>query len=73
MFNPNIMMESLGLYKLVEDKIMAQQHSKSNFVPFKNMVPQRSPITLTPRTTTIKHLSKDEMWERREKGDLLYF
>ena len=32
------------------------------------MVPQRTPIPPTPRTTSIKHLSKVEMRERREKG-----
>ena len=68
MFCPNTMMESLGLAKLAEDKIMAQQRSKSTFVPFKNMVPQRPPILSAPRTTPIKHLYEAEMWTRREKG-----
>ena len=47
---------------------MAQQKSKSNFVPFINLVPQRPPIMPTPRTTPIKHLSQAEMWAHREKG-----
>ena len=47
---------------------MAQQRSKSTFVPFKNMVPQRPSIEPAPRTTPIKHLSKAEMQERRENG-----
>ena len=68
MFCPNIMMEILGLPKLAKDKIRAQQRPKSTFVPFKNMVPQRHPIPLTPRTTPIKHLSEAEMREHREKG-----
>ena len=68
MFYPNTMMEILGLAKLAEDKIRAQQHPKSTFVPFKNMVPQRHPIPLTPRTTPIKHLSEAEMRAHREKG-----
>ena len=68
MFCPNTMMEILGLAKLVEDKIRAQQCLKSTFVPFINMVPQRHPIPLTPKTTPIKHLSEAEMWARREKG-----
>ena len=38
-FCPNIMMEILGLDKLEEDNIRAQQCPKSTFVPFKNMVP----------------------------------
>ena len=54
--------------KLVEDKIRAQQCPKSTFVPFRNMVPQRHPIPLTPRTTPIKHLSEAEMRAHREKG-----
>ena len=68
MFCPNTMMEILGLAKLAEDKIRAQQRPKSTFVPFKNMVPQRHPIPLTPRTTPIKHLSEAEMQKHREKG-----
>ena len=68
MFCPNIMMEILGLAKLAEDKIKAQQHPKSTFVPFRNMVSQRHPIPPTPRPTPIKHLSEDEMRARREKG-----
>ena len=68
MLCPNTMMEILGLAKLEEDKIRAQQLLKSTFVPFKNMVPQRHPIPLTPRTTPIKHLSKAEMRAHREKG-----
>ena len=63
----NPMMEILGLAKLVEDKIRAQQRSKSTFVPFRNMVPQGPPIPPTPRTTPIKHLFDVEMRERREK------
>ena len=38
-FNPNTMMESLGLAKLENYNIMAQECSKSIFVPFINMVP----------------------------------
>ena len=68
MFCPDTMMESLGLAKLVEDKIKYQQHPKSTFVPFRNMVPQIPPIPPTPRTTPIKHLSQAEMRARREKG-----
>ena len=56
------------LAKLVEDKIIAHQRSKSTFVPFRNMVPQRHPIPPTPRTTPIKHLSEAEMRACREKG-----
>ena len=65
MFNPITMMEALGLAKLVKDKIMDQQHSKSTFVPFKNMFPQRPPIPPAPRTTPIKHLSKAKMHQRK--------
>ena len=68
MFCPNTMMEILGLPKLAEDKIMAQQCHKCTFVPFRNMVLQRHPIPPTPRTTPIKHLSEAEMQARREKG-----
>ena len=32
------------------------------------MAPQRPQIPPTPRTTPIKHLSEDGMWECREKG-----
>ena len=32
-----------------------------HFFPFRNMVPQRHPIPLNPRTTPIKHLSEAEM------------
>ena len=60
-------MEILGLDKLTEDKIRAQQRPKSTFVPFKNMVPQSHSIPLTPRTTPIKHLSKAEMRAHRKK------
>ena len=67
MFYPNKMMEALRLAKLAEDKIRAQQRSKSTFVPFRNMVPQRTPITPAPRTTPIKHLSKDDMRACRKK------
>ena len=55
------------LDKLVEDKIIAQQHSKFTFVPFRNMVSQRPPIFPAPRTTPIKHLSEAEMNSCREK------
>ena len=68
MFNPNRMMEALGLDNLAEDKIIAQQHSKSNFVPLRNMVSQRPPITLAPITTFIKHLSEADMRAHIEKG-----
>ena len=68
MFYPDTMMEMLGLAKLAEDRIMAQQCSKSTFVPFRNMVSQIPPIPPAPRTTHIKHLLESEMWERREKG-----
>ena len=61
-------MEILGLAKLAEDKIRAQQRPKSTFVPFKNMVPESHSIPLTPRTTPIKHLSEAEMRAHREKG-----
>ena len=40
MFNPNTMMESLEFAKLEEDKIMAQQCSKSTFVSFKKWFPK---------------------------------
>ena len=62
------MMESLWLAKLAEDKIWAQQCSKSTLVPFKPMVPQRTQNLPAPRATPIKHLSKAEMWKRQEKG-----
>jgi len=68
MFRPSTMMEALGLAKLAEDKIIAQQCSKSTFVPFRNMVSQRPPIMPAPRTTPIKHLFEAEMRARREKG-----
>ena len=61
------MMEILGLAKLAEDNIRAQQRPKSTFVPFKNIVPQRPPITPAPRTTPINNLSEVEMREHREK------
>ena len=67
MFYPSTMMEARGLDKLAGDKIIAQQQYKSNFVPFRNMVSQRPPITLAPRTTPIKHLSEAKMRVRREK------
>ena len=67
MLCPNTVMEALGLAKLAEYKIMAQQCSKSTSVPFKNMVPQRPPIPPAPRTNPIKHLSEAEMREHREK------
>ena len=41
-------MESLGLAKLENYKIMAQECSKSIFVPFINMVPQIPPIAPAP-------------------------
>ena len=62
------MMEALGFAKLVEDKIIAQQRSKSTFDPFINMVSQIPPITPAPRTTPVKHLSEAKMRERQEKG-----
>ena len=68
MFCPNTMMEALGLAKLVEEKIRAQQHSKFTFVPFRNMVPQRPQMPPAPIATPIKHLSEAEMQARREKG-----
>ena len=68
MFYPNTMIEILGLAKLAEDKIRAQQRPKSTFVPFRNMVSQRHPIPPTPTPTPIKHLSEAEVWARREKG-----
>ena len=58
---PSTMMESLGLTKLEKENIIAQQHSKSTFVPFINMVSQRPPIMLTPRTSPIKHFSEAGM------------
>ena len=65
---PRTMMESLGLAKLEKENIIAQQHSKSTFVPFINMVSQRPPIVPTPITSPIKNLSGDEMWACRVKG-----
>ena len=62
------MMEALRLAKFTEDKIQAQQRSKSSFVPFRNMGSQRPPIPLASRSPPIKHLSKTEMQARREKG-----
>ena len=56
MLCPNTMMESLGLAKLVEENIIAQQCSKSVFIPFRNMVPQRPQILSANRTTPIKLL-----------------
>ena len=67
-FSPNIMMEALGLAKLAEDKMAAQQHSKSSFVPFRNMGSQRPPILPAPRSPPIKNLSETEMQTHREKG-----
>ena len=67
MLCPNTMTKAIGLDKLEEGKIIAQQFSKSNFVPFINMVPQIPRITQSPRTTPIKHLSKAERWAHREK------
>ena len=61
-------MESLGLTKLAEDNIISQQRSKYTFVPFRNMVSQRPPITPVPRTSSIKKLFEVEMQECREKG-----
>ena len=60
-------MESLGLAKLAEDKIMDQQPSKSTIVPFRNMVPERPPIPPAPRTIPIKHLYEAKMWTPMEK------
>ena len=62
------MMEALGLAKLAEDKIKAQQCSKSTLIPFRPMVPQRTQNPLAPRTTPIKHLSEADMREHQEKG-----
>ena len=62
------MMEAPGLAKLVEENIIAQQRSKSTFVPFRNMVSQIPSITPTPRTAPIKHFSEAEMQTGREKG-----
>ena len=68
MFFPRTMMEALGFAKLEVDKIWAQQCSKSNLVPFKPMVPQRTQNMPAPRTTPIKHLFEAEMREHQEKG-----
>ena len=68
MFCPRTMMEALGLAKLAENKIRAQQRSKSTLVPFRPMVPQRTQNPPAPRTTPIKNLSEVEMWEHQEKG-----
>ena len=68
MLFPTTMMEYLGLDKLVEDKIIAKKWPQSTFVPFRNMVSQRPPITPAHKTTLIKHLSKAEMRARRENG-----
>ena len=68
MFYPHTMMEALGLAKLAEDKIWAQQRSKSTLVPFRPMVPQRTQNLPAPRTTPIKHFSEVEMQESQEKG-----
>ena len=68
MFYPNTMMEALRLAKLAEDKIRAQQCSKSTLVPFRPMVSQRTQNSPTPRTIPIKHLSEAEMRECQEKG-----
>ena len=38
------------------------------FVPFRNAGSQHSPVTPTPKTTPIKHLSETEMRAHREKG-----
>ena len=51
-FFPNTMMEAPGLAKLAEDKIRAQQCSKSTLVP------------PAPRTTPINHLFEAKMQER---------
>ena len=67
MFCPNTIMESLGLAKLENYKIIAQQRSKYIFVPFINMVPRIPPIAPAPRTTLIKHLCEAEMREHRKK------
>ena len=71
MLCPNTMMEALGLVKLAKDKIMTQQLSKYTFVPFINMVPQRPPISLAPRTAPIEQFSEAEMRAHREKMALL--
>ena len=68
MFCPRTMMEALGLAKLAEDKIRAQQRSKSTLVPFRPMVPQRTQNLPAPRTTPIKHLYEVEMQQCWEKG-----
>ena len=68
MFCPRTIMEALALAKLTEDKIRAQQRSKSTLVPFRPMIPQRTQNLPTPRTTPIKHLSEVEMREHQEKG-----
>ena len=60
-------MESLRLDTLENYKIMAQERSKSIFVPFINMVPRIPPITPAPRTTPIKHLCESKMREHRKK------
>ena len=62
------MMKIIGLAKLTVDKITAQQHPKSTFVPFINMVSQRHPIPPTPIPTPIKYLSEFEMRAHRKKG-----
>ena len=61
MFSPNTMMEALGLAKLAEDKMAAQQRSKSSFVPFRTTGSPRPPVLPAPRSPPIKHLSETEM------------
>ena len=61
MLCPSTMMESLGLATLVEENIKTQKCSKSTFIPFRNMVSQRPPITPAPITAHIKHFSEAEM------------
>ena len=67
-FCPRTMMEALGLDKLVEDNIWAQQCPKSNLVSFRPMVPKRTQNSPAPRTTPIKHLSEAEMQNFGKKG-----
>ena len=67
MLFPNTMTEPIGLDKLEEDKIIDEHRSKFAFVPFKNMVSQRPPVMLAPRTTPINHFSEYEIRYRRGK------
>ena len=57
------MIESKGLDKLMEEKIIDKKCSNSTFVLFKKMISQITSITPSPRTTHFNHFSEVEMRE----------